>query len=283
MKKKKDKSFLFKSLPIVFSLLEKVSLKLSGRLALFLFMRPPRFKRPEREQTNYKLAKKSFLQIDEYKVASYEWGEGPAVWIMHGWAGRASQFFAITEALVSAGFKVIGLDAPGHGDTNGTTSNVLLFERSLQELHKKHGDPYAFVGHSLGGATGFYAMKNGIPFKKYISISAPIIPELILHESFDKIGAKQITIDTMCAMIHKEVGIPFKEITASYWAQYAPEIPFLVIHDKDDKEASIEHAKALYKLLPYSTLHETKDLGHIRIIRDPKIVDEVVSFIKSDH
>lgn len=280
MKKKKDKSFLFKSLPIVFSLLEKVSPKLSGRLALFLFMRPPRFRRPQRELSNYKNAKKTFIQIDEYKVASYEWGEGPAIWVMHGWAGRASQFYAITDALVNAGFKVIGIDAPGHGDTNGTTSNVLLFERSLQELFKKHGKAYAFIGHSLGGATGFYAMKNGILFEKYISISSPILPELILHESFDKIGAQQITIDTMCKMILKEIGIPFKEITASYWAQFAPKIPYLIIHDENDKEASIKHAKALYKILPTATLHETKDLGHIRIIRDTKIVEEIVNFVK---
>lgn len=246
-------------------------------------MRPPRFKRPEREVSNYENSKKSFFQIDEYKVACYEWGEGPAIWIMHGWAGRASQFFAITEALVNSGYKVIGIDAPGHGDTNGTTSNVLLFERSLQELYKKYGKAYAFIGHSLGGATGFYALKNAIPFEKYISISAPIIPELILHESFDKIGAKQLTIDTMCDLIYKEIGTPFKKITASYWAEFAPAIPYLIIHDENDKEASIDHAKALNKLLPGSTLHITKELGHIRIIRNPEIVEEVVNFLNDDN
>jgi pimeloyl-ACP methyl ester carboxylesterase len=279
MKKKKDKSFLFKSLPVLFGILEKISPNLSGKLALFLFMRPPRFKRPPRELPNYDKAIKSFIQVEDYSVAVYEWGEGPIVWIMHGWAGRASQFFAITEFLVKEGFKIIGIDAPGHGDTNGSTSNILLFEQSLQGLQKKYGKPYAFIGHSLGGASGFYAMKNGIQFDKYVSISAPILPELILHESFDKIGAKQITIDTMCNRIYKEIGIHFKDLTASTWAKEALTIPYLIIHDKDDKEASIEHARELQKLIPSSKLHETNDLGHIRIIRNHEIIKEITRFL----
>ena len=40
------------------------------------------------------------------------WGEGPAVLLLHGWAGRPTQFAHLIEQLVGAGYSVYALDAP---------------------------------------------------------------------------------------------------------------------------------------------------------------------------
>lgn len=265
----------------IFWLLEKVSPRLAGRLALYLFLHPPRHQRPERERKCYESAKKSFMQVEGKKVAVFEWGEGPTIWIMHGWAGRASQLSSFIKVLVASGYKVIGIDAPGHGDSEGRESSVILFEHSLEALYKKYGKAYAYIGHSLGGAVGYFAMKNKIPFEKYIAISSPTIAELILHEAFDKLGAGQKSIDAMCELIQERVGAPFVEYTASYWAQFAPEIPILIIHDKNDKEAGVLHAETQHKLLAQSELYITEGLGHVRILRDEKVIQKVLSFIQS--
>ena len=279
--KKKKKPFLLKVLPSIFSFLEKVNPRLAGKLAMYLFLHPPKHKRPEREHKCYQKAKKSWLEVEGNKVALYEWGEGPTVWIMHGWAGRATQLSSFISPLVKAGYKVIGVDAPAHGDSEGKESSVFLFEKSLQTMYEKFGKAHAYIGHSLGGGVGFFGMKNGIPFDKYISISAPTVADLILHEAFDKIGAGQKSIDSMCELIHERVGAPFDEFVAAYWATFAPEIPYLIIHDTGDKEASIEHFNALSTLLPHSQTHKTDGLGHVRILRDKEIVNEVVKFIQS--
>ena len=114
MNKKPKKPFLLKVLPGIFRFLEKINPRLAGRLALYLFLHPPRYKRPERELKCYQKAKRSYLDIEGNKVAVYEWGEGPVVWVMHGWAGRATQMSSFITALLNAGYKVIGLDAPAH-------------------------------------------------------------------------------------------------------------------------------------------------------------------------
>lgn len=281
MKKKQKKSILFRFLPITFRILEAISPRISGKFALYLFLHPPRFKRPARELACYNEAQRSAILVEGKKVAVYEWGEGPIVWIVHGWAGRATQMSSFISPLVKAGYKVIGIDAPGHGDSDGNESSVILFEASLQALNKKYGEAEAYIGHSLGGGVGFYAMKQGLKFKKYVSISAPAIPELILHEAFDKIGASGKSTDAMCALIHERIGAPFSEFTASYWIKFAPDIPYLLIHDVDDTEASIAHLYALNKGLSDAKTHETEGLGHVRILRDKNIINEVVDFISS--
>lgn len=281
MKKKKKAPLLLRVLPRFFPILEKISPRLAGKFALFLFLHPPKHKRPQRELDYYNKAKKSTIEIDGKKVAVFEWGEGETVWLMHGWAGRATQLGSFIAPLVDAGYKVIGVDAPAHGDSEGSESSVFLFEKSLQALYTKYGKAHAFIGHSLGGGVGFFAMKNGIPFDKYVSISAPSIPDLILHESLDRIGASEKCIETMSTLIEERIGSPFKNFTATYWAQFAPNIPYLIIHDRQDKDAGIEHCDALYELLPEVKVHQTDGLGHVRILREESIVNEVVEFIKS--
>lgn len=279
--KKKKKPFLLKVLAPVFSILERINPRLSGKLALYLFLHPIKYQRPERELKCYEKAIKSNIKVEGNRVVVYEWGEGPAVWIMHGWAGRATQLSSFISPLVKAGYKVIGVDAPAHGDSEGSESSVLLYEKSLQELYKKFGKAHAYIGHSLGGAVGLFGMKNGIPFDKYVSISAPSIAELILHEAFDKIGASEKSTDAMCNIIQERIGAPFSEFTGAYWAKFAPPIPYLVIHDINDKEAAIEHFNTLVKTLPNPQSLQTEGLGHVRILRDKGIINEVVEFIRS--
>ena len=162
MKKDKKVAFSLRFIASVFSLLETLSPRLAGRLAFYLFLHPPRHQRPEREQKCYAAAKKSFIQVEGYKVAVFEWGEGPAIWIMHGWAGRASQLSSFIKELVASGYKVIGMDAPGHGDSEGKDSSVILFEHGLEDIrhnirirfHRRTGGQDATGHHAVCGGQG---------------------------------------------------------------------------------------------------------------------------------
>ena len=44
-------------------------------------------------------------------------GQGPVAYLMHGWGGRGAQFAALVEPLATAGYRVVMLDAPSHGDS----------------------------------------------------------------------------------------------------------------------------------------------------------------------
>ena len=266
-------------IPKTFSLLEKFSPRLAAKLALKLFLRPFRFPVPNREKEAVESAKIFNIRVENHEVSIYEWGEGPAIWVLHGWSGRATQLSAIIKELVKTGYKVYGIDAPGHGRSSGKRSNVLLFESALQELNKLKGPPIAYIGHSLGGAVGFLAYKNGIKIKKLVSIGAPSLADEIMKEFLLKVGLKNTSFKHLERAFEKKFKEPFSSFTLLKWIQPPPEIPVLIIHDKDDRDAPYHHAEILKEKLPKAELFVTKGLGHNRILRDNEVIKKVINFI----
>ena len=51
-------------------------------------------------------------------VRGHVWGDGPVVYLVHGWGGRGSQLASFVEPLLVAGFRVVMFDAPAHGDSD---------------------------------------------------------------------------------------------------------------------------------------------------------------------
>lgn len=278
-KKKSNTPTTLAYIPIIFSLLEKFSPRLAIKLSLNLFLRPFRFPVPFREKEAVETAIIFNIQVEKYEVAVYEWGKGPVIWVLHGWSGRSTQLSAIIKELVKSGYKVYGIDAPGHGKSSGKTSNVLLFEKALQELNRLKGPPDAFIGHSLGGAIGFFALRNGIKIKKIVSIGTPSIAKKIIKEYLLKIGLKNTSYQQFEKVFEKKYNQSFANFTAQQWVQPPPEIPVLIIHDKNDKDAPIHHAEALIELLPDAEVYITNGLGHNRILRNAEVIKKVTSFI----
>lgn len=280
--KKSKPPLALRYLPQVFSSLEKFNPRLAGKLALKLFLKPIRFKTPQREKEAVESAKMFTIQVEDYDVAIYEWGEGPTVWVYHGWSGRATQLYEITRELVKNGFKVYGIDAPGHGKSTGNESSVLLFESAMKELNRLKGPPVAYIGHSLGGAVGFLAYKNGIKIKKLVSIGAPSVSDAIMKEALSKIGAGDITFQQLKKAFIKKFKEPFNNYTALNWVYPPPKVPVMIIHDKDDRDAPFHHAEALTNAIPNAEFYVTTGLGHNRILRDKKVIEKVLSFVKDD-
>jgi alpha-beta hydrolase superfamily lysophospholipase len=55
----------------------------------------------------------------------FHWGEsGPLVLLAHGWSSCAARLVDFVEPLMSAGFQVVGFDAPGHGASSGFRSDL---------------------------------------------------------------------------------------------------------------------------------------------------------------
>jgi pimeloyl-ACP methyl ester carboxylesterase len=156
----------------------------------------------------------------------------------------------------------------------------LLFEESLQKLNQLKGPPVAYIGHSLGGAVGFLAYKNGIKIKKLVSIGAPSVSDAIIKEALQKIGAGEITFINLKKAFRKKFKEPFENFTVLNWIKNPPNIPVLIIHDKDDRDAPFHHGEVLAEALPNGEFFITTGLGHNRILRDKAVIDKVLSFVK---
>jgi pimeloyl-ACP methyl ester carboxylesterase len=80
-------------------------------------------------------------------------GEGPAIALVHGFAGAASNF-AVLAPLLAAHHRVVIPDLPGHGGSSRLAAAPTLAgfaDRVAAVLDHEQASPTVVVGHSLGG------------------------------------------------------------------------------------------------------------------------------------
>jgi pimeloyl-ACP methyl ester carboxylesterase len=74
--------------------------------------------------------------VDEVRTYVWEPAEpapgNPCAVLVHGWGSRATHFAAVIRALTAAGVRCAAFDAPGHGESGGTTASLPRIVGGLQ-------------------------------------------------------------------------------------------------------------------------------------------------------
>jgi pimeloyl-ACP methyl ester carboxylesterase len=280
--KKKDKfPWSVKVIRWVYPKLEKVVPQLAHKFAIRLFFKPFKYPVPEKEFKAVKFSQSYVIDVNGIGVQVYSWGTGErTVLCVHGWAGRATQFRRFIKPLISAGFRVIGFDAPAHGRSGGSTATFREFEDVIRRLYEKEGKPSGIIAHSYGGSAVLFAAMNGLPVTRLINIGSPTIGEEIVDTFSGAINAGETTKAYFYDFIQRKYGKPFREFTALYFVSHLPApVELLLVHDENDTEASIRHPYALMEVYPAAQLYKTKGLGHTRILKDDAVIQKCVTFI----
>jgi pimeloyl-ACP methyl ester carboxylesterase len=280
---KKNKSpLLLKFVQWVFPKMERVTPALAHRFFITIFFSPLNYRVPEKEKRVEAEAEKFEVAAAHKRIRCYSWGRGPVILMVHGWAGRATQFRKIIHALVTAGFRVVGFDGPAHGHSTGRSTNILEFEETLKNVYARVGEPAGIIAHSFGGGAVLFAAMNGLVVKKLINIASPTIGDEIINTYLKTINGSPATGNFFKSYILRTHGRPFEEFTSLHFIRnLAQEIDLLLVHDEDDTEVSIHHALELIKYYPQATLFKTRGLGHTRILKDESVIKKCVSFMKS--
>jgi pimeloyl-ACP methyl ester carboxylesterase len=101
-------------------------------------------------------------------------GPHPIALLAHGNGGSKEMLFRFGEALAAAGFDCYSVDQAGYGESSRPWSrtNILLH---FQESERALGAVDVFIGHSMGGAVGAWAVrKAGFRPKLFIGVGAPV-------------------------------------------------------------------------------------------------------------
>src|SRR5205085_10359235 len=56
--------------------------------------------------------------------------------------------------------------------------------------------------------------------------------------------------------------------------------PLLVLHDRADREVPFAHGEALAAAWPGARLQPLANLGHRRMLREPRVLEEIVDFLR---
>ncbi|TIX72357.1 MAG: alpha/beta fold hydrolase, partial [Mesorhizobium sp.] len=169
-------SFGLKVIRGVFGAAEHVAPRLSGRAAFELFCRTPNVKAlsdgerraVERaaafmaEARHHRLkTKKGCVMVHEFRP---EPGRAPAgtVLVIHGWRSRTEYMRALIEGYRGAGYKVVSLDLPGHGQSQGRRLNMVTAVEAARVAGEWFGPFKVIVGHSFGGAVAANAVAGSV-------------------------------------------------------------------------------------------------------------------------
>lgn len=265
-----------------FPKLEKFSTRLSGWYFDKIFFTPFRYKTPEKELEAEATAQLFSVTLDGKKIQCYQWGDEskPYVLVVHGWAGRSTQFRRFIPQFNEAGYRIIGFDGPAHGRSEGKRTSIAEFEGVMKEITALKGTPEAIIAHSFGGGASLFAISRGLPVKKLINIASPTIADRIIQSYLKAIGGSWKTGENFKKLIQQRHGKSFEEFTALYLIRHVPEdLKLMLVHDEHDKEVDIAHVHELIKVFPSARLLATQGLGHNRILKDDQVIAACLNFV----
>jgi pimeloyl-ACP methyl ester carboxylesterase len=205
------------------------------------------------------------------------WGRGPAVYLVHGWGGRSTQWSSFVAPLVRAGLTAVVFDAPGHGDSPAPRTSIPHFAAALTAVVDSLGPARAIVGHSLGGVASSLALGRGLTAERIALIGSPADPTEFFAGFLGRIGLPAHLHDAMWAKFEEEYGFDANELPVRP-PRHAPAMPALVVHDRDDREVPYASADRIVQNWPEATIVATTGLGHRRILRDASVIERVVAF-----
>lgn len=247
--------------------------------AFDMFARPPRVEPARKEATFIETAQRFSVQDAGDAIAAYAWGSGPVVALVHGWGGRAVNMCSFIPELLERGFRVVAFDGPGHGDSEGTTCNVLRMSRCLAALQDQEGAFAGVIGHSFGAGGITVALGRGLEAARVVQI-APLVD---MVERFRQwAAAVGMGIDGFREMmLHSDRVYGTGAVQAASGDVIAPAltVPALILHDPEDDEVPFAGALRLVENWRGAMLEEVPKLGHYRIVRSPSVVDRAVSFV----
>ena len=222
------------------------------------------------------------------EVRGHVWGEGPVVYLVHGWAGRGSQLAGFVAPLTTAGFRVVLFDAPAHGSSEPGPSGPrrthgVEMGKALDAVAARFGPAHTVIAHSLGTIGTYLAIRHGWLGTGRLVLIAPMVEAGSLVDQFQgHLGFGPRTRRAFERDAHALVGLPISEFDARFQAAHADPVPTLVVHDRGDRQTPYADAVALVDGLPHAELLTTEGLGHRRVLRDPRVLASVVAFLRDD-
>lgn len=218
-------------------------------------------------------------------VRGRTWGDGPVVYLVHGWGGRGSQMSGLVQPLLAHGLRPVVFDALSHGSSDPGALGVGAahggeFAAALGRVAEVFGPAKGVVAHSLGSIATLIALRSWSVETDRLAFVAPMNSYAAQVAAFqDAIGIGPRARRRMDRTAGRLVGLPVHLFDVRLLAAGLPSRPTLVVHDRADRQTPFADSVALVNDLPDARLVATNGLGHRRILRDPGVVAEVTGFL----
>jgi len=234
---------------------------------------------------------------------------GAAICIVHGAGDTKISFkWRLIKKLVAAGFTVLTIDLPGHGDNRDRPlvypDSLPAVLAALQFLRAQQGiERVGLIGVSLGGAMAIRALADhGSPASlvdALVVLAAPIqlkyTNSLFYREMWNTCYRaplvsllREITIKQLRESWYSG-GYRSRHNTSELFQLLRPldyigqlkEIPILLVYSRIDLVAPPDQAQAMRQAAPHADFIEAKKASHVALILMPEIIDQISKWLSS--
>jgi pimeloyl-ACP methyl ester carboxylesterase len=269
------------SLRAGFAAANALSPELAAAGARRLFMSTRRHPVAARERAWLQNAERVDLAGDPGPLAAWLWGKegAPMVALLHGWEGRGSQLGAFAAPLVASGFRVVAVDAPGHGDSPGRSSSLVAIAGALRRVGERFGPLAGVIAHSAGTVGAVYSISHGLAVDRLVCVAPGVDLEGYVLQFARMFGLSAGASHALKLRIERHVGVTMRELDPRTAAP-GMKAPLLVIHDRMDRETPFADGEAFARSWPGARFIGTEGLGHTRILWDEKVVAAATDFFR---
>jgi hypothetical protein len=131
-------------------LLERFAPAVGSRWAVELWCTPPAVEASLRMPPGVPPSEPVEATWSGHRIAGESWGDGPAVYLVHGWGGCRAHLGVFVKPLVEAGHRVIAFDLPSHnesepGDLAPGRTTIVECAEAVRAFVRAHGPARAIA------------------------------------------------------------------------------------------------------------------------------------------
>jgi len=271
----------------LFRVLERVAPAVGSRWAVELWCTPPVLESSLRMPPGVPPGSPVEAFWDGHRVAGEAWGEGPPVYLVHGWGGQRAHLAVFVKPLVEAGYRVIAFDLPSHNESDpgalapGRTTAIECAD-AIAAMIETHGPAHAVVAHSLGANSTVLAAAQGAPVGRLAFLAPMGEFPLYLDLFATRHGFGHRIRSGLHRRLETRIGMALQETNMTRAGRRANYPPLLLIHDPDDPDSPHAASARVAAAWPDARLVTTRGLGrlaHYRILRHRPAINAGLEFI----
>lgn len=270
-----------------FGLLERFAPAVGAKWALELWCTPPIVESSLRMPPGVSPGRPVEAAWAGHRIAGESWGDGPPVYLVHGWGGCRAHLGVFVKPLVEAGHRVIAFDLPSHNESDpgelapGRTTITECAE-AVRAVVQTHGPARAIVAHSIGAKAAALAASQGTPVERLVFLAPMGDFSLYLDLFADRHGFGRRIRTRLHRRLDRRLGMPLFDTDISAVAASTNNPPLLLVHDPDDPDSPFATSERIVGVWPGASLMATRGLGrlaHYRILRHRPAIRAAVDFI----
>jgi len=258
----------------------KCSPELSKHIVRQAFFAPSTHKISAVEEEHLRNSTRFEILVRDRVIKGWKWGNGPGVLLVHGWNGRGIQLHRFIEPLLQDGHSVITYDGPGHGESEGRTTNYFELTDTIKAvLNSGHGyNIHGVIAYSLGASAVLNCMEKENRELRAVLIAPALKLVEMTYGIFDDYGVPERLYQNLMRELENQFGYDMRRDNPINLLEKTKS-KILIFHDKNDLKVPYVESQEVSSRHENVSLHTTEGLGHKDILTDESVVDQAVDYL----